>query len=154
MAHGALAPHSWEMRKPLTDPRHGFENMEVFGLALDFLQFADLIEPPVARRKRFLNEDFQSAAVSILANVGEGATELSPRDKKRFYRYALRSTGECSALLHGIERLDLLPAEQIQSGKALLLRLRINLLLLLKAPCPALRRGRPASGAPASRPSR
>lgn len=113
--------------------KHGFEHMAVFGLALDFLEFADRIEPPVRRRKRWLNDDFQAAAVSILANVGEGATELSVKDKKRFYRYALRSTGECSALLHGIERLRLIPRAEVEAGKAMLLSLRIHLLRLLRS---------------------
>lgn len=122
----------------------------MFDLALDFLEFADRIESTVRRRKRWLNEDFQAAAVSILANIGEGATELSVKDKKRFYRYALRSTGECSALLHGIERLRLIPAADVKAGKALLLSLRIHLLRLLRSSLrpAAARNPRPARSAP------
>ena len=116
---------------------HGFEHMEVFQLALQFLEFADRIESQVRRRKPALNDDFQAAAVSILSNIGEGATDLSPGDKKKFYRYALRSTGECAAQLLGMERLRLLTPDETTVGKALLLRLRINLLRLLRAPGPA-----------------
>lgn len=122
--------------------------MEVFGLALDFLEFADRIESAVRRRKRWLNDDFQAASVSILANVGEGATELSVKDKKRFYRYAVRSTGECSALLHGIERLRLIPPPDVEAGKAILLSLRIHLLRLLRFVPPRPRTPAPPPLAP------
>jgi four helix bundle protein len=75
-------------------------------------------------------DNLQDAAVSIVANIGEGATDLSPGDKRRFYRYALRSAGECAALLHAAARLTLLPPATIAAAQAILKDLRAQLFRL------------------------
>jgi four helix bundle protein len=110
---------------------HGFEHMRVFRLGVDLVEAVDSLDRALARRKPALNHQLQDAAVSVLANIGEGATELSRADKRRFYRYALRSTGECAALIHAAERIEALPDDAIDGVLALLLRIRTNLFRLI-----------------------
>jgi four helix bundle protein len=50
--------------------------------------------PPGSGR---LRDQLDDAATSIVANIAEGAGELSPNEKKRFYRKARRSVNEVAA---------------------------------------------------------
>jgi four helix bundle protein len=104
--------------------------MPVYELALRSLELCRGFSPALRRGHRHLDDQLQGAAVSIVANIGEGATDLSPGDKRRFYRYALRSAGECAALLQAAQRLTILPPETVAASQALLKDLRAQLFRL------------------------
>ncbi|HEY7677249.1 MAG TPA: four helix bundle protein, partial [Candidatus Methylomirabilis sp.] len=65
----------------------------------------------------------QRAATSIPLNIAEGAGEYSRRDKARFYRFALRSATESSALLDVCRRLKLGDGSVLSEGREPLLRI-------------------------------
>ena len=57
------------------------------------------------RGRRYLADQLQRAAVSIPLNIAEGAGEFSRKDKRRFYRIALRSATASAARLDVCRRL-------------------------------------------------
>ena len=54
---------------------------------------------------RHLRDQYHRATTSICLNVAEGAGEFARNEKARFYRMALRSTTECSAILDILVRI-------------------------------------------------
>ena len=60
------------------------------------------------------------------------AGEYAPKDKARFYRIARRSATECAALLDVCRKLDLVPVDQLDIGRDLLLRLVAMLIKMAK----------------------
>ena len=75
----------------------------------------------------------QRAAVSIPLNIAEGAGEFSRKDKRRFYRIALRSATESAAILDVCRRLGLDDGTRLGAGRDLLLRIVAMLMRLTKA---------------------
>jgi four helix bundle protein len=55
-----------------------------------------------------LADQFHRAGISIALNIAEGAGEFSSRDKARFYRYALRSCTETTAMLDVLREIELI----------------------------------------------
>lgn len=56
------------------------------------------------------------AAASKVLNTAEGAAELSPGDKARFYRMAHRSTAELAAILRLLDALQIVTMPEIGSA--------------------------------------
>jgi four helix bundle protein len=75
----------------------------------------------------------ERTADSILMNIGEAFGEPSRGDKRRFFRYALRSAGEAEKALLGLATLDLLPQPTIQEGLRLLKNIRLDLHRLINS---------------------
>ncbi len=99
------------------------ERMEVFQLAVR-LQVE--VRPVVDRLRRFdrsLADQLQRAVSSIGLNIAEGAGEYSPRDKARFYRYAVRSSLESAAALKLAEAIVPQLAGSTPGPRSILLRL-------------------------------
>jgi four helix bundle protein len=106
---------------PVTSFDH--EKLDVYKLAIDFLALADDIVERLPRGRAVLADQLQRASISIPLNVAEGAGEFSPKDKKRFYRMALRSATECAAILDVCRRLNLAEEALLASGRDHLLRI-------------------------------
>lgn len=51
-----------------------------------------------------LRDQLRRASNSIVLNLAEGAAELSPAEKARFYRFSRRSANECIAILDLLDR--------------------------------------------------
>jgi four helix bundle protein len=83
------------------------DRLEAYAAAADFVVAADAIAADLPRGRGYLVDQLRRASTSIQANIAEGAGEFSPADKARFYRMALRSASESSALLDICERLKL-----------------------------------------------
>ena len=49
--------------------------------------------------RRDLASQLRRASASIVLNVAEGADEIAPPEKSRFFRIARRSGAECAAIL-------------------------------------------------------
>ncbi|MBW3554993.1 MAG: four helix bundle protein [Gemmatimonadetes bacterium] len=113
---------------------HGREDREprVVRLALDLVEFCDRIEAKILRKRKVaLNDHLQDSAASALANVGEGWDDPNPREKRRFFHYALRSGGECQRQLRGVARVRAISPEELAEGMRLLLDLKLDLLRLI-----------------------
>ncbi|MGH9894885.1 MAG: four helix bundle protein, partial [bacterium] len=90
---------------------------------IDFVALANDVVEHLPHGRAHLADQLQRASLSVPLNIAEGAGEFSPKDKKRFYRMALRSATECSAILDVCRRLDLAQAVVLSSGRDLLLRI-------------------------------
>ena len=75
------------------------EKLDVYKVAIEFIAIADDVVEHLPRGRRYLADQLQRASLSVPLNIAEGAGEFSQKDKKRFYRMALRSATECAAIL-------------------------------------------------------
>lgn len=108
------------------------ERLDAFDLALEYNERVDVLLPQLHRRPS-LQDQLDRASVSVLANIAEGAQEVMPREKARFYRYALRSGAECGALLALAERRRIGEPGLVTECRQLLLRLAPLLTRLVQA---------------------
>ena len=74
--------------------------LPVYQHALEFGAALDLFLDTLPNNREYLKVQLRRAALSILLNLSEGATETEPREKARMYRLARRSAAECGAGLH------------------------------------------------------
>ena len=70
------------------------ERLDVYRVSIGFVALADNTIATLPRGRAYLADQLQRAALSIPLNIAEGAAEWNPKDKKRFYRMALRSATE------------------------------------------------------------
>ncbi|HEY2745771.1 MAG TPA: four helix bundle protein [Polyangia bacterium] len=92
---------------PPSRPTFPFTRLDAYQAAAAFVVVIDTVTAALPRGRGYLVDQLRRAALSIQANIAEGAGEFSPPDKARFYRMALRSASECGALLDSCSRLDL-----------------------------------------------
>ena len=92
------------------------ERLDVYRVAIDFVALANDVVEHLPRGRGHIAEQLQRASLSVPLNIAEGAGEFSSKDKKRFYRMALRSATECAATLDVCRRLDLADGGRLSSG--------------------------------------
>ena len=109
------------------------ERLDVYKAAIEFVAISDDVVEHLPRGRRYLADQLQRAAVSIPLNIAEGAGEFSRKDKRRFYRIALRSATESAAILDVCRRLELDDGTRLRAGRDLLLRIVAMLTRLTKA---------------------
>ena len=97
--------------------------VRVYQAATTFVASVDYVAAALPRGRGYLVDQLRRAALSIQANIAEGAGEFSPPDKVRFYRMALRSATECGALLDSCGRLQLSDQEALDEALILLDRI-------------------------------
>ncbi len=119
--------------RPMTE---GFphERLVVFRKAEEFAVWADELAGNLPPGSSHLADQLRRAAISIPLNIAEGATEFSPKEKVRFYRIALRSAGECSAILSLLRRRSAL---NDSAARTLLLEIVAMLIALCKRVAPS-----------------
>ena len=84
--------------------RFGFESMDVYVVAGEFLRWVHRsLLPRVPRGYPKERDQLQRASLSILLNVAEGAQQETGAMKRKHFRIAKGSTGECLALLEAFE---------------------------------------------------
>lgn len=108
------------------------EGLDAFDIALEYNERIDVLLPQLYRRPS-LQDQLDRASVSVLANIAEGAQEVMPREKARFYRYALRSAAECGALLRLAERREIGDQRLVAVCRQRLLQLAPVLTRLIQA---------------------
>jgi four helix bundle protein len=118
------------------------EKLEAYRLARQFMALL----PRITRNLRgpdawIFRSQLVRAALSILANIAEGAGEFLPGEKAKFYRYAMRSAQECVAILDGLVDYSLLKSDDIQEARQIL-RSIVNLLVRTIRNLDARRRAR------------
>ncbi len=115
-----------------TDDVFDHERLDVYRIAREFLEATQ----PFLDRKmsRELREQFDSASISVLANIGEGAGKTARADKRRFYEIAKGSTTDTAALLDVLQIRRVISREEYSKARALLLRVRQMLVRLVGLP--------------------
>jgi len=106
------------------------ERLDVYGIALDFLVFANEVIERLPRGLGHLRDQLTRASTSIVLNLAEGAGKVSKADKRRFYLTARGSATESAALLDVCSRLRLLGEAEHRRGKAMIVRV-VSMLIKL-----------------------
>ena len=101
-------------------------------VAIDLVALAGDIVSLMPRGNGHLADQLRRAATSVPLNIAEGSGEYAANDKARFYRIARRSATECAALLDVCRKLELVPIDQLDIGRELLLRLVAMLIKMAK----------------------
>jgi four helix bundle protein len=98
---------------------------------LGFVAFYQRHRRAAGRGRPGLDEEIQEAADSVVLNLAEGFAESSRGDKRRFFRYALRSAGEAEKGLRTLAIVDLLPPHALAEGLRLLRDIRLDIRRLI-----------------------
>lgn len=119
----------WPLSKTGGDVRYDHERMDVYRLAIEFIEWRRRTVRRVPPKSDVANQ-LVRASSSIALNIAEGCGEESQGDRKRFFRYARRSASECSSALDVIAANGFETAQTLSDGYALLRRLRAMLTVL------------------------
>jgi four helix bundle protein len=111
------------------------ERLEVYQVALDFFDLADVVVDQLRHRggRSNLADQLGRAALSIVNNISEGAGKFSKPDKSRFYSIAIGSATESAAMFDVCLRRKLVDTETHDHGKQLLERIVAMLIKLCRA---------------------
>lgn len=109
------------------------ERLHVYGLARDFVVFANGVIHGLPRGRSHLADQFTRASMSVVLNIAEGAGKLSKGDKRRYYLSARGSATESAALLDICVRLKLIESAAHGTGKDTVVRIVAMLIRLAQA---------------------
>jgi four helix bundle protein len=91
----------------------GFERLEVWRKAVDLAGEIYVVTKAFPRDEQFgLTSQLRRAAVSVAANIAEGASRASGKDRARFIEIAFGSLNEVATMLHIALGQRLLESEQ------------------------------------------
>ena len=111
---------------PNTNPNQPFahERLDAYRVAIEFLELAHTLTTRLPRTKGQLGDQLARAAEGIVLRVAEGAgAEFRSADQKRYFRSARGSALECAAALDICRIKSVGSPDQLQRGRALLLRI-------------------------------
>lgn len=108
------------------------DRLEVYGVAVAFLALANRITERRQRGRGYLRDQLNRAALSIVTNTAEGAGEMMPGEKARFYRMACRSATECASILDAYSVLGACDPAMREEGRRVLHRIVSMLTVLAK----------------------
>ena len=100
-------------------------------LALDLVAYTQHHERVFRRARPSLYDEMAPTADSVLSNVGEAFDDESFREKRKFFRYALRSAGECEKQLLGFQKINALSEPEMAQGLKLVRDIRFDLKRLI-----------------------
>ena len=123
----------WEATVPRGLREDRVWRVQAFRLASYLAASADRDSEALAATPRLAKPAAQlaSAAASIAANVAEGYTRLSPKDRVRFYEYALGSAAEAKSWYLTLARS--LDADVVDSRLAILTSITRLLLKMIRS---------------------
>lgn len=108
------------------------EKLDAYHAAIDFFAIADAIVADLPKGRSKLADQLSRAALSIGANIAEGAGEFSSDAKANFYRIACRSATECAAILDACTRVRIADPALAEQARGILLRIVAMLIKLAK----------------------
>ena len=110
------------------------ERLDVYRVAIEFCEVATTITSRLPRTKGQLGDQLARASESIVLRIAEGAgAEFRSADQKRYFRGARGSALECAAALDLCRIRGVGSPEQLQLGRALLVRIVQMLTRLARA---------------------
>ena len=105
------------------DAQFGFERLDVYQRSVELLALSARISADLPTGHHALADQLRRAALSIPANIAEGAGRTGDRDGKRHYAIARGSAMECAAILDACRVLKLSEPALLAQARALLLRI-------------------------------
>jgi len=112
--------------------RFDFERLDVFTVALDAVLIVDRVAEDLPEGRGYMRDQLRRAANSIPLNIAEGAGELLPAEKARFYRIAKRSATECAGQLLVMRKHGMSTAPRIDAALDVLERVIAMLVTLVR----------------------
>ena len=105
---------------PKCQPCRWLHKLDVYRVSREFFKLVR----DVLRRKmpRDTRDQLERAALSILANIAEGAGKTALADKQRFYEIARGSATECAGLIDTMELRGFINTSEYENLRALLVR--------------------------------
>lgn len=112
--------------------KYDHERLEVYGVAMEFLDWRKTALRRVPRGCENLVGQLTRASTSIALNIAEGAGEFSAAERVHFFRIARRSSTECLSIMDVLDRLGLEAPQKVAEGRALLRRITAMLTRLCR----------------------
>ena len=110
--------------EPATDTRFAHERLDMYRVAVTFLEIAHTLARRLPRTKGQLGDQLSRASEGIVLRIAEGAgAEWRSADQKRYFRSARGSAMECGAILDVCSVLGVAGRQEIEQGKRLLVRI-------------------------------
>ena len=111
-----------------------YERLDAYRVAVEFLEVAEQLSKRLPRTKGQLGDQLARASEGVLLRIAEGAgAEYRSADQKRYFRSARGSALECAAVLDVCRIKRIGTQEQLERGRALLLRIVQMLTRLARA---------------------
>jgi four helix bundle protein len=89
------------------------QRLTVFQRALECVELADELAQAVPPRWTAMADQIRRAALSVPANIAEGAADFSEANRKRHYRIAKGSAAESAAYIEVMRRGNMGDAERL-----------------------------------------
>jgi four helix bundle protein len=109
----------------------GFQKLDVYRCATEFLCSATRLSDAVPRGYSSLSDQLRRAALSIPLNIAEGSGKFS-RDARRFYAIARGSALECAAIVDALEVVGVEVESEVGKARELLMRIVSMLTVMLR----------------------
>jgi four helix bundle protein len=113
-------------------PTLDHERLDVYRAALEFLPLSLSLIP--RQGERYLLDQLERAAQSIILNIAEGGGRHSAADKRRHYEMAKGSATECAAILDILRARGLGTEDRHAQARALIVRVTQMLSRMCGAP--------------------
>lgn len=107
---------------PAPRPQLDHENLDVYRVAIEFLSLAVGLLEAIPSHRRELRSQLERAAMSVPLNIAEGCGKPSNADRARSHAIARGSAMECGALLDVCGLMGHASAQEVERGKAMLVR--------------------------------
>lgn len=116
------------------DFQFDFEKLEVYQVALEFLDFIFDICNEISRDLQFcLGDNLKRAGISISNNIAEGSGKKSAKEKARYYGISLDSSRECFNMFIILNRRKAISKEDYCKGRTYARRLTSMLFKLIES---------------------
>ena len=100
-----------------------YEKLDAYRVAIEFLAVSTTILDALPKGHSALGDQLRRAAMSIPLNIAEASGKTTAADRRRYCSIARGSAMECGAILDVSAVLGVAGAEEMERGKALLVRI-------------------------------
>lgn len=101
----------------------GYEKLDVYQCAMEFLAVAILLTDQLPKGFAHLGGQLKRASLSVPLNIAEGSGKSSPQESRRFFEIARSSALECSAIVNCARTLSLADHPLLDQNRTLIFRI-------------------------------
>jgi four helix bundle protein len=101
----------------------GYEKLDVYRCAMQFMQSADTLIDKLPKGYCHLGDQLRRASLFIPLNIAEGSAKRTPTERMRYFEIARASAVECSAVINCCLSLSFPDRELLASLRSLILRI-------------------------------